>query len=100
LVRRHGKLVWSVCWQVLHHGQDVEDAFQATFLVLARQASSIRQGHTLPSWLYRVAHRTALGAQKANIKRRARETRAATMPRSNSSSDSAWRELQALLTKE
>src|SRR5262245_50518585 len=100
LVRRHGKLVWNICWQVLHHEQDVEDAFQATFLVLAGQASSIRQGNTVPSWLYRVAHRTALGAQKAKVKRRTHETRAALMPRPNSFSDCAWRDLQALLTKE
>src|SRR5947207_785272 len=57
LFRRHGPLVWSVCYSVLHHRQDTEDAFQATFLLMARRAGSIRKTEAIASWLYRVAHR-------------------------------------------
>jgi DNA-directed RNA polymerase specialized sigma24 family protein len=51
LVRRHGRLVLMVCDQVLLHDQDVEDAFQATFVALARKAGSIHQGSSVASWL-------------------------------------------------
>src|SRR6266542_3932889 len=60
LVERHGPMVLGVAWNVLHHRQDAEDVFQATFLVLARQAGSVRKQGSVGSWLHGVAYRLAL----------------------------------------
>jgi RNA polymerase sigma factor (sigma-70 family) len=63
LVWRHSGLVLGVCRRLLRHEQDVEDAFQATFLVLARKASAVGQRESVGSWLYKVAYRVALAAR-------------------------------------
>src|SRR5262249_4973150 len=63
LVWRHGAMVLGVCRRLLRRAQDVEDAFQATFLMLVRKAGSIHKAQALAGWLYRVAYRVALRAR-------------------------------------
>ena len=70
LVKRHGPMVLGVCRHVLRRDQDAEDAFQATFLVLARKAGTIHNREILGCWLSEVAYRTAIRARQ----RRARST--------------------------
>ncbi len=79
LVARHGPMVISTCRAVLRHEHDVEDAFQATFLVLARKAPSIRAGDVLGGWLHRVAYRVAVEASVQARTRRRRELEASAM---------------------
>ena len=75
LVQRHGPTVLSVCRRMLPCSQDCEDAFQATFLVLARRAASISRRERLASWLYGVAVRTAKEARRRAEQQRAGERR-------------------------
>jgi RNA polymerase sigma factor (sigma-70 family) len=100
LVQRHGALVLGVCRSALHHPQDAEDVFQATFLVLARKAHTIRKQQSLSSWLHGVAHRLALKAKTQAERRRARENRPVEQPSGSTLDDLTWRELRVVLHEE
>ena len=99
LVARHGPMVLRVCRMILRNAHDAEDAFQATFLVLARQSRSIRERGSAASWLHGVARRVALSARSAAARRRAHERRAAEMPMP-SSDDAGWNDLGDVLHQE
>jgi RNA polymerase sigma factor (sigma-70 family) len=80
LVRRYGSMVFGVCRRVIGERHLAEDAFQATFVVLATKAGSIRPRSSVSGWLYGVAYRTALRARTMSDRRRRRETLVETLP--------------------
>ena len=69
LLNRHGPMVMGVCRHILRQAQDVDDAFQATFLILIRKSHSIRVDASQAPWLYGVAYRTATRV-RANASRK------------------------------
>jgi len=100
LVERHGPLVWGVCQRVLRDQHDAEDAFQATFLVLARRAGAVRKKEAAGSWLYGVAYRTAMSQKRAAQRRRKREKQAGAREPGQPASEASLRELQSMLDDE
>jgi RNA polymerase sigma factor (sigma-70 family) len=100
LVQRHGPMVLGVCRRVLGDAHEAEDAFQATFLVLARKASSVVRREKVASWLYGVACRTAKEARDRASRRRAREERVSKAPRVEPSDGDSLAELRAILDEE
>jgi RNA polymerase sigma factor (sigma-70 family) len=99
LVQRHGPMVLGVCRRLLHDAHEAEDAFQATFLVLAHKARFIGRPESLGPWLHGVAYRTAAQARQA-ARRRAREREAAAMPDGDPAVEAVWRELRQVLDEE
>src|SRR5262249_54930192 len=100
LMRRHGPMVLSVSQRVLHHRHDAEDVFQATFLLLARKAKSLRKPDSVGSRLHGGAHRLATQDKTRACRRRAREERAGARPLTPPGFEAAWRELLAVLDEE
>jgi len=76
LVDRYGPMVLRACRAVLGDPHEAEDAFQATFLILAIKAGSIRRRESLASWLHGVAHNVAASARAASARRRRHEEHA------------------------
>ncbi len=99
LLRRHGPMVLDVCRGVLRNEADAEDAFQATFLILARKAASIRKTASLGSWLHGVAYRTALKARVQSATRQKHEARAPARPIAEPD-DLTWQEVRQVLHEE
>jgi len=99
LVRRHGPLVLATARRVTGNAADADDAFQATFLLLARQARAIRNPAAVGGWLHGVASRIARAARRAAARRRTHEARAQA-PAPPTPSDLSWREVQALFEAE
>jgi RNA polymerase sigma factor (sigma-70 family) len=75
LVQRHGPLVLSLCRRLLDDRHEAEDAFQCTFLVLARNAGAVRKRDSLGSWLYGVAYRVSRQLRLRNAQRQRQELR-------------------------
>ncbi len=100
LLRRHGAMVLRVCRSALRQEQDAEDAFQATFLVLARKAASIEKQGSVASWLHGVARRVALRARTASARRDRHEKRPAPSPAADPLADLTVREAERLLHEE
>src|SRR5262249_46301366 len=99
LLRRHGPMVLDVCRGVLGDGADADDAFQATFLVLAQKAGSIRNGASLGSWLHGVAQRTAVKARALSGLRKKHEARA-PQRQVSVADDLSWREARQVVHEE
>jgi RNA polymerase sigma factor (sigma-70 family) len=99
LLHRHGPLVFGVCRKLLYDVHDAEDAFQATFLVLARKAGSVAPRSLVGHWLYGVASRVAARARKTAL-RRARELSGADLSAVPGAAEEADSDLAPLLHEE
>jgi RNA polymerase sigma factor (sigma-70 family) len=99
LVRRHGPLVRAAARRVVGNPADADDVFQATFLLLARNAAAVRNPAAVAGWLHGVATRMARTARRAAARRRAHEARAPE-PRPADHCDLSWREVQQLFEDE
>jgi RNA polymerase sigma factor (sigma-70 family) len=100
LVRRHGPMVMGVCRRALHNEQDAEDAFQATFLVLARKARSVGREGSVSGWLFRVAYHTAVRVRSQGATRRLHEAQAPRRSAEDPLADVTARELLLALDEE
>ncbi len=90
----------GVCRRILRHAHDAEDAFQATFVVLARKAARIVDREAVGSWLYGVAYRAALGARASELRRKAKEQQVGDMPHPLVVTEEGQAELLAVLDRE
>jgi RNA polymerase sigma factor (sigma-70 family) len=99
ILRRHGPMVLGTVRRLLGNEADAEEAFQATFLVLARRAAALGRVPLGP-WLHGVARRTAAHLRADRARRQARERRAVVMNAVGPSSEAVWRDLRPVLDEE
>jgi RNA polymerase sigma factor (sigma-70 family) len=103
LVQRHGPMVLGACRRILLDNHDAEDAFQATFLVLARRAGTIRNADALAAWLYAVACQVSTRARKARGQRNRTQILTGTDIGERGADEGPaleWRELRPVLDEE
>lgn len=100
LVRRHGPVVLAACRRGVRNHHDADDAFQAVFLVLAREAGGIRRPELLGNWLYQVAVGVARNARRAAARRRVREVQGVDVPEPAAPPTSTLHDLGPLLDEE
>jgi RNA polymerase sigma-70 factor (ECF subfamily) len=100
LVRRYGPLVWGVCRRTAGHTHDAEDAFQATFAVLARKAASIRRRRSIGAWLHQVARRIALRVRTTSLRGKTAMDSLVTGLESRPSADAAAADRDEMLDDE
>src|SRR5260370_11396043 len=100
MLERHGPTVLRVCRAVLRDGREAEDGFQATFLVLACGAASVRRGASLGSFLHGTAYRVAVKARARALRRRSAEREAAHMRAAAAEGERPSHDLEALLHEE
>ena len=100
LVERHGPMVLGLCRRVLRGAHDAEDAYQATFLVLARKAASIRKTDALASWLHGVAYHAACNLRRAESRRVAHQAPRQEVVQADPAEEISWREVRSAIDKE
>ncbi len=100
LLERHGPMVLGVCRRILHDEHRAEDAFQATFLVLVRKASSIRKQQSIASWLHGVALRLARNAKVDATRATQPDARNASRAAADVQAEISWQEAQKILDDE
>jgi RNA polymerase sigma factor (sigma-70 family) len=100
LVQRFGPLVFSVCQRALGHQQDAEDAFQATFLVLARKAGTIANAQATAAFLCRVAYRIAKKLKRQKARRSMASIHSHDIPADEETPELIWRSLRPVLDEE
>src|SRR5262249_28867985 len=102
LARRHGPMVLGVCRRVLGDAHEAEDAFQATFLILARKAASAARHDSAGGWLHTVAYPVALRSRLRLAARAARERPLdeALLSAGEGEGDASWREVRRVIDEE
>jgi RNA polymerase sigma factor (sigma-70 family) len=100
LMRRHGPMVWGVCGRLLPRSQDAEDAFQATFLLLASKAASIDRPRLLANWLFGVARRSALRMRAQQARRARQERSGGDLADAPSAPQAPWDDAPAVVNEE